>query len=74
MGFFKFFSREKKETLDKGLEKTKEGVLSKISRAIAGKRTIDDDFLDNLEEIFLSSDVGIDTTLKIIDQIGRAHV
>ena len=54
MGFFKFFSREKKETLDKGLEKTKEGVLSKISRAIAGKRTIDDDFLDNLEEIFLT--------------------
>lgn len=71
MGFFKFFSREKKETLDKGLEKTKEGVLSKISRAIAGKRTIDDDFLDNLEEIFLSSDVGIDTTLKIIDRLQK---
>lgn len=69
MGFFNFFSKEKKETLDKGLEKTKRGVFEKISRAIAGKKNIDDDFLDNLEEIFLTSDVGIDTTLKIIDRI-----
>ncbi len=69
MGIFKFFSKEKKETLDKGLERTKEGVFSKITRALAGKKTIDDDFLDNLEEIFLTSDVGVDTTLKIIDRI-----
>ncbi len=69
MGIFKFFSKKKKETLDKGLERTKEGVFSKITRALAGKKTIDDDFLDNLEEIFLTSDVGVDTTLKIIDRI-----
>lgn len=65
MGIFKkLFSREKKETLDHGLEKTKEGFLSKIKRAIAGKNTIDDDVLDNLEEVFITSDVGVDTTLK----------
>ena len=70
MGFFsKFFSKEKKETLDKGLEKTKEGLFSKISRAVAGKRTIDSDFLDNLEEIFITSDIGVETTLAIIDRI-----
>lgn len=69
MRFFKFLSKDKKETLDKGLEKTKQGVFSKIARIVGGRRKIDDDFLDNLEEIFLSSDVGIDTTMKIIDRI-----
>lgn len=69
MGFFKFFSKEKKATLDKGLERTKTGVFEKISRAIAGKKHIDDDFLDNLEEIFITSDVGVDTTLKIIKRL-----
>lgn len=71
MGFFKFFSKEKKETLDKGLAKTKEGLFSKITRAVAGKSKIDDDFLDNLEEIFITSDVGVETTLKIIDRIQK---
>ena len=72
MGFFsKFFSKEKKETLDKGLEKTKQGVFSKITRAIAGKSKIDDDVLDNLEEVFITSDVGVETTLKIIDRIEK---
>lgn len=69
MGIFSFFSKEKKATLDKGLERTKTGVLDKITRALAGKKTIDDDFLDNLEEIFITSDVGVDTTLKIIERI-----
>ena len=69
MGLFDFFSREKKETLDKGLDKTKRGLFGKIAHAIAGKSTIDDDVLDNLEEVFITSDVGVDTTLKIIDRI-----
>lgn len=70
MGFFKnLFSKEKKEKLDSGLQKTKEGVWGKISRAIAGKSKVDDDVLDNLEEAFITSDVGVDTTLKIIDRI-----
>lgn len=69
MGFFKIFSKEKKATLDKGLERTKTGFFSKLGRAIAGRTTIDDDFLDSLEEIFITSDVGVDTTLKIIDRI-----
>lgn len=70
MGFFKnIFSREKKETLDKGLNKTKEGFFSKLTRAVAGKSKIDDDVLDNLEEVFVTSDVGVDTTLKILDRI-----
>jgi fused signal recognition particle receptor len=70
MGFFnKFFSKEKKETLDKGLDRTKQGLFSKITRAIAGKSKIDDDVLDNLEEVFITSDVGVDTTLKIIERI-----
>lgn len=69
MGFFDFFSREKKQNLDKGLEKTKMGVLDKLKRTFAGRRTIDDDFLDDLEDIFLSSDVGAETTLKIIKRI-----
>ena len=70
MGFFKrIFSKEKKEQLDNGLQKTKEGVWSKITRAVAGKSKVDDDVLDNLEEAFITSDVGVDTTLKIIDRI-----
>ena len=70
MGIFdKLFNREKKEQLDAGLQKTKEGVWGKISRAIAGKSKIDDDLLDELEESFITSDVGVDTTLKIIDRI-----
>jgi fused signal recognition particle receptor len=69
MGLFSFFSKEKKQTLDKGLEKTKEGVFSKLKRAFIGRRTIDDDFLDELEEIFITSDVGAETTLKIIERI-----
>ncbi len=69
MGFFNFFSKDKKETLDKGLEKTKEGVFSKLKRAFIGRKSIDDDFLDELEEIFITSDVGAETTLKIIDRI-----
>ncbi len=69
MGFFNFFSKEKKATLDKGLERTKTGVFDKIARALAGKKQIDDDFLDNLEEIFITSDVGVETTLKIIDRL-----
>jgi fused signal recognition particle receptor len=67
--FFNLFSKEKKETLDKGLSKTKGGLFSKLTRAIAGKSKIDDDVLDNLEEVFISSDVGVDTTLKILDRI-----
>jgi fused signal recognition particle receptor len=69
MGLFSFFSKEKKETLDKGLEKTKQGFFGKIAHAIAGKSTIDDDFLDDLEEIFITSDVGVETTLNIIDRL-----
>jgi len=69
MGIFSFFSREKKESLDKGLEKTKENIFSRISRAIAGKSKVDDEVLDNLEEILVSSDVGVETTLKIIRRI-----
>lgn len=69
MGFFNFFSKEKKATLDKGLERTKTGVFDKIARALAGKKQIDDEFLDNLEEIFITSDVGVETTLKIIDRL-----
>lgn len=67
--FKKFFSRKKQETLDNGLQKTKEGVWSKITRAVAGKSTVDDDVLDNLEEALITSDVGVDTTLKIIEKI-----
>ena len=69
MGIFSFFSKEKKETLDKGLSKTKENVFSKITRAIAGKSMVDDEVLDNLEEVLITSDVGVDTTLKIISRI-----
>ena len=69
MGFFDFFSKEKKETLDKGLEKTKEGVFSKLARLVAGRTTVDDDLLDDLEEVLITSDVGIETTLRIIERI-----
>lgn len=71
MGLLNFFSKEKKETLDKGLEKTKQGLFDKLKRAVAGKSKIDDDFLDNLEEVFITSDVGVPTTLKIIDRIQK---
>ncbi len=69
MGIFGLFSKKKKETLDQGLEKTKQSVFTKISRAIAGKSKVDDDVLDNLEEVLITSDVGVDTTLKIIRRI-----
>lgn len=69
MGIFNFFSKEKQETLDKGLEKTKNSVFSKLSRAIAGKSKVDDEVLDNLEEVLVTSDVGIETTLRIIKRI-----
>lgn len=70
MALFDFLSRKKKqETLDQGLEKTKEGFFGKLKRVFVGRRNIDDDFLDELEEIFISGDVGVETTLKIIDRI-----
>jgi fused signal recognition particle receptor len=71
MGLFNFFSKDNKENLDKGLSKTKENVFSKISRAIAGKSKVDEDVLDNLEEILVTSDVGVETTLKIIERIEK---
>jgi len=67
--FKKIFSKEKKETLDKGLEKSKSSFFSKLTKAVAGKTKVDDDVLDNLEEVLVSSDVGVETTLKIIDRI-----
>ena len=69
MGLFGFFSNKKKETLDKGLEKTKESVFGKLARAVAGKSTVDDDVLDDLEEVLITSDVGVETTVKIIHRI-----
>jgi len=69
MGLFDFFSKPKKETLDKGLERTKTSFLSKIARTIVGKSRVDDDVLDDLEEVLISSDVGVETTLKIIEKI-----
>ena len=69
MGLFDFFSKEKKETLDKGLEKSKSSIFDKISKAIVGKSTVDEEVLDELEEILISSDVGVDTTIKIIKRI-----
>ena len=70
MGIFDFFNKkEKKEVLDAGLEKTKRSVFEKISHAIAGKSTIDDEVLDNLEEVLATSDVGVDTTIEIINRI-----
>jgi fused signal recognition particle receptor len=69
MGLFDFFSKEKKETLDKGLEKSKTSIFDKLSRAIIGKSKVDDEVLDELEEILISSDVGVETTVKIIRRI-----
>lgn len=71
MGLFDFFSKQKKETLDKGLEKTKESMFSKLSRVVAGKSKVDDDVLDDLEEVLITSDVGVNTTLKIIERIEK---
>lgn len=69
MGFFNIFSKEKKEVLDKGLDKTKQSFFSKLTKAVAGKSKVDDEVLDNLEEILVTSDVGVDTTLRIIEKI-----
>lgn len=69
MGIFGLFTKEKKQVLDKGLEKTKESFLKKITRTVAGKSTVDDEILDELEEVLVSSDVGVDTTLRIIKRI-----
>ena len=69
MGVFGLFNKKKKETLDKGLEKTKESVFDKLTRAVAGKSKVDDEVLDNLEEVLITSDVGVGTTLKIIERI-----
>ena len=69
MAFFGLFNKEKKETLDKGLEKSKENFIAKFSRAVVGKSTVDDDVLDNLEEALITSDVGVETTLRIIERI-----
>ncbi|MFZ4523303.1 MAG: signal recognition particle-docking protein FtsY [Bacteroidales bacterium] len=71
MGFFNIFSREKKERLDQGLEKTKSNIFTRISKAIVGKSTVDDEVLDNLEEILVTSDVGVETTLRIIERIQK---
>ncbi|MDR2918287.1 MAG: signal recognition particle-docking protein FtsY [Tannerella sp.] len=71
MGIFGFFNKEKKETLDKGLSKTKESVFTKLTKAIVGKSKVDDSVLDELEEILITSDVGVDTTLKIISRIEK---
>ena len=71
MGIFSFFSKDKKEKLDHGLEKTKSSLFDKINKALVGKSTVDDDFLDQLEEILVTSDVGIETTLKIIDRLQK---
>lgn len=71
MGIFSFFNKEKKERLDQGLERTKTSLFDKISKAIVGKSTVDDTFLDDLEEILVSSDVGIETTLKIIERLQK---
>ncbi len=77
MGLFDFFKKketapEAQQALDKGLEKTSTGFLSKITKAVAGKSTVDDDVLDNLEEVLVTSDVGVSTTLKIIERIQAA--
>lgn len=71
MGIFSFFTKEKKENLDKGLEKTKTSILSKLSKTIIGKSKIDDEVLDNIEEVLISSDVGVQTTIKIIDRLEK---
>ncbi|MCF8257961.1 MAG: signal recognition particle-docking protein FtsY [Flavobacteriales bacterium] len=69
MGLFDFFSKEKKERLDEGLDKTRESVFSKLAKAVVGKSSVDDEVLDNLEEVLVTSDVGVETTLKVIKRI-----
>ncbi len=69
MGIFSKFSKDKKETLDKGLEKTKTSIFTKLSKAVAGKSRIDEDVFDRLEETLVTSDVGVETTLKIIERL-----
>ena len=69
MGLMKFFNKEKKESLDKGLEKSKESFFSKLNKAVVGKSTVDADVLDDLEEVLITSDVGVETTVKVIDRI-----
>ena len=72
MGFFnKLFGKKEKESLDQGLQKTKEGFLSKLTKAFAGKSTVDEEVLDNLEEALVSADVGIETTIQIIDRVEK---
>jgi fused signal recognition particle receptor len=71
MGIFGFFAKDKKETLDKGLQKTKESVFGKLTRAVVGKSKVDDEVLDNLEEVLITSDVGVETTLRIIERIEK---
>src|SRR6185369_9871289 len=69
MAFLKFFSKEKKEDLDKGLEKTREGFFSRMAKAVAGKSKVDEDSLDEIEEALIASDVGVETTVKIIKKL-----
>ena len=71
MGIFGFFSKDKKDKLDKGLEKTKENVFGKLSRAVAGKSIVDEESLDEIEEALITSDIGVDTTLKIIEKLEK---
>jgi fused signal recognition particle receptor len=71
MGIFNFLNKNKRETLDQGLSKTKKSVFSKLTRAVAGKTKVDDEVLDNLEEVLISSDVGVETTLRIIERIEK---
>src|ERR1700712_30309 len=72
MGFFdKLFGKKEKQTLDEGLQKTKESFLTRVGKAIAGKATVDEEVLDNLEEALVSADVGVDTTIRIIDRIEK---
>ena len=71
MGIFNLFNKEKKETLNQGLSKTKESVFSKLTRAVAGKSKVDDEVLDNLEEVLITSDVGVETTLRVIERIEK---
>ncbi|MFN0275819.1 MAG: signal recognition particle-docking protein FtsY [Chitinophagales bacterium] len=71
MGIFNIFKKEQKQDLDKGLEKTRQGLMGRITKAIAGKSKVDDDFLDELEDILISSDVGVDTTVKIVDRLQK---
>lgn len=71
MAFFNLFNKQQKETLDSGLQKTKESVFSKMARAVAGKSKVDDEVLDNLEEVLITSDVGVETTLRIIERIEK---